>query len=207
MKKIFFALGAVCLLLVFTLSQFGCGQMEAVKTDSLASAPKTLSHAELVARGEYIVTIASCADCHSPKIFTAMGPVPDSSRTLSGHPGGIPKMPIDKKALVPGSWILLCPDLTCFVGPFGISFPANLTPDSTTGLGAWTEEVFISTIRTGKHLGQAGGRPILPPMPWENIAKMTDDDLKSVFAYLQSLPPIKNQVPAPLSPADVAKMK
>ena len=116
-------------------------------------------------------------------------------------------MRIDKKAMVPGNWILLCPDLTCFVGPFGVSFPANLTPDSATGLGAWTDEVFINTIRTGKHLGQTGGRPILPPMPWQNMGKMTDEDLKSVFAYLQSLPPIKNQVPAPLTPADIAKMK
>jgi len=207
MKKTLFLLGIICLLMTFTLSQSGCSEPAPVKTDSLASGPKTLSHAELVDRGKYIVTIASCEDCHSPKIFTAMGPIPDTTRALSGHPGGIPKMPIDKKVLVPGNWVLLCPDLTCFVGPFGVSFPANLTPDSTTGLGAWTEEVFVNTMRSGKHLGQPGGRPILPAMPWANIGKMTDEDLKSVFTYLQSIPPIKNQVPAPLTPADIAKMK
>ena len=62
-------------------------------------------------------------------------------------------------------------------------------------------------MRTGKHLGQEGGRPILPPMPWQGIAQYTNEDLKSIFAYLHSLPPINNKVPAPLSPADVAKMK
>jgi hypothetical protein len=55
-------------------------------------------------------------------------------------------------------------DLTAFVGPWGISYTANLTPDSATGIGAWSEAAFINTIRSGKHLGN--GRDILPPMPW-----------------------------------------
>jgi len=46
----------------------------------------------------------------------------------------------------------------------------------------------------------------LPPMPWPFVAKMTDDDLKAVFVYLQSLPPISNRVPAPVAPPDLAKM-
>jgi hypothetical protein len=44
-------------------------------------------------------------------------------------------------------------------------------------------------------------REILPPMPWFNYGKMTDDDLKAVFAYLRSIPAIHNRVPAPLPPA------
>jgi hypothetical protein len=53
-------------------------------------------------------------------------------------------------------------------------------------------------MRTGKHL--AVGRPLLPPMPWLNAAGLTDRDLEAVFAYLKSLPPIRNQVPPPLPP-------
>jgi hypothetical protein len=197
----------VLLLITLSVFQFGCNQSAPVTTADTASAPKTLSHADLVARGKYIVTTAACSDCHSPKVFTPMGPVPDSSKSLSGHPAGSPNLPIDKKVLTPGGWLLIGPDLTMFVGPFGASYAANLTPDTATGLGAWTEEVFVKTMRTGKHLGQDGGRPILPPMPWPSIAQYTDEDLKAIFTYLQSLPPISNKVPAPLTPPDIAKMK
>jgi mono/diheme cytochrome c family protein len=201
------SIAVVFVLVVLSLPQYGCNEQAVVKTDTVA-ASKTLSHTELIARGRYLVTsVGSCSDCHSPKIFTAMGPVPDSSKALSGHPAGSPTLAIDKKVLTPGNWMYIGPDLTSFVGPFGISYAANLTPDSATGLGAWTEEVFVKTLRTGKHLGQEGGRPILPPMPWQGIGQSTDEDLKAIYTYLQSLPPISNKVPAPVSPPDVAKMK
>ncbi|MBD0285254.1 MAG: cytochrome c [Bacteroidota bacterium] len=161
---------------------------------------------DMIQRGAYLVTAGSCNDCHTPKKMTPQGPVDDSSRTLSGHPANSPLPPIDTKALQPGNWILFAPDLTAFVGPWGISYTANLTPDSATGTGAWTEDVFIKALRTGKHLGQENGRPILPPMPWPSFGKLTDDDLKAIFAYLRSLPPISNRVPAPISPQDAAKM-
>jgi hypothetical protein len=45
------------------------------------------------------------------------------------------------------------------------------------------------------------GRPILPPMPWEDIGKAKDGDLKDIFAYLQSLTPVKNAVHDPIPPA------
>lgn len=164
---------------------------------------RNLEHDEKLERGRYLITAGSCYDCHTPKKLTPNGPVDDSSRTLSGHPANTPLPPIDPKALQPGNWILLSPDLTAFVGPWGISYPANLTPDSATGIGAWTEEVFIKTLRTGKHLGQENGRPILPPMPWFNLAKMKEEDLSAIYAYLRSLPPVSNRVPAPMSPDEV----
>ena len=89
---------------------------------------------------------------------------------------------------------------TAWTGPWGVSFTANLTPDPETGI--WremSEEQFIQALRTGRHLGQ--GRPILPPMPWLPYGQKTDDDLKAIYAYLQSIPPIKNKVPDPLPPA------
>jgi hypothetical protein len=161
----------------------------------------------LIKKGEYIVTTGSCQDCHSPKNLTPMGPKVDSTKMLSGHPADMPLPPFDASALKPGGWVLMAPDITSFVGPWGVSFAANLTPDSATGIGAWTEDVFIKTLRTGKHLGQENGRPILPPMPWEFISKMTDEDLSAVYAYLRTLPPISNKVPAPISPAEAAKGK
>jgi len=88
--------------------------------------------------------------------------------------------------------------MTAWSGPWGTSFTANLTPDPETGLGKWTEETFLSTVRSGRHMGR--GREILPPMPIEQLNHMTDDDLRAVFAYLQSLPPVKNRVPAPIAP-------
>jgi cytochrome c553 len=196
----------VALIIFLSFSQFSCTQAAEAKTDS-ASAPKQMSQAEMISRGKYLVIGSGCNDCHSPKIMTAMGPVPDSTKLLSGHPASQPLLPIDKKVLQPGGWILFGPDLTMAVGSWGISYSANLTPDSATGLGAWTDDVFIKTLRTGKHLGQDGGRQILPPMPWEDFGKYTDEDLRSIFAYLKALPPISNKVPAPVSPPDVAKLK
>jgi hypothetical protein len=89
--------------------------------------------------------------------------------------------------------------MTAWSGPWGTSFTANLTPDAETGLGTWDADTFVKAIRTGLHMGR--GRKILPPMPVEQVANLTDDDLRAVFAYLRSLPPIKNRVPEPIPPA------
>jgi hypothetical protein len=69
---------------------------------------------------------------------------------------------------------------------------------AATGLGGWTVDQFIKTMRTGKHLGV--GLPILPPMPWFDIAVLTDSDLKAMFAYLKSMKPVQNPVPPPIPP-------
>lgn len=162
---------------------------------------------ELIARGKYLVTVSGCNDCHSPKIMTQLGPVPDSTKLMSGYPSerGIPTL--SEAIAKDKSWMKMSPDATVFVGPWGITFGVNLTPDETTGIGNWTEDVFVKTIRTGKHLGQEGGRPVMPPMPWYMIAKMTDEDLSSVYHYLMSLPAIKNQVPAPIPPTEIKIVK
>jgi len=154
-----------------------------------------------VERGRYLVTVGGCGDCHTPKVFTAAGPEPDTSRLLSGHPADAGLPPVPPGVIGPGQWGALANnDLTAWAGPWGISYAANLTPDMT-GLGSWSPEDFIKTIRTGKHIGV--GRDILPPMPWMDYAQMTDDDLRAVFAYLGSLPPVSNSVPAPVPPVTV----
>lgn len=176
---------------------------EAKSTTEPTVEKKPLTKAELLEKGSYRVRTAGCNDCHTPKKMTAEGPVPDESRMLSGFPAGTKLPDITYDATKPGNWILFGPELTAAVGPWGITFSANLTPDSTTGLGAWTTEMFIKTMRTGKHMGQEGGRPILPPMPWNELKNMTDEDLTAIFTFLQSIPAIKNQVPAPVPPNEV----
>jgi hypothetical protein len=196
----------LCIITLIILFQSSCNNPAPVQ-QTTDTAKKELSHGEMIMRGKYLVTIIGCNDCHSPKIMTAQGPVPDSTKLLSGHPAAMPTPAIDKNVLKPGNWILFGPDLTSAIGPWGISYSANLTPDTATGIGAWAEDVFVKTLRTGKHLGQDGGRQILPPMPWPDFAAATDDDLKAIFAYLKALPPISNKVPEPVSPPDVMKMK
>jgi hypothetical protein len=175
-----------------------------VVTDSSES--KKMSESDMIKRGDYLVTTIGCNDCHSPKKFGPQGPYVDSSRLLSGHPADSQNPPLDKKALTPGSWYEFSPDLTTFTGPWGASYSINLTPDSATGIGNWTDAIFIKALRTGKHMGLDEGRPILPPMPWSWFGKMTDEDLKSIFTYLHSLPPISNRVPAPLTPPEFEKI-
>lgn len=159
---------------------------------------------DMVARGKYLVTVGICNDCHTPKVFTEQGPVLDTTKLLSGHPASSQLPPLDANVVKPGQWAAMSPDATAFAGPWGVSYTANLTPDSATGIGSWTKDVFISTLRTGKHLGQPDGRPILPPMPWFFINQMTDEDLSAVYAYLKSLPPVNNRVPAPKAPDEIA---
>lgn len=162
-----------------------------------------LTKDQMVLRGQYLTTIADCVGCHSPKVFTAHGMALDSTRLFSGHPADAKLPPIDINATKPGNWMNMAGDITAFVGPWGVSYTANLTPDSATGIGAWTEANFINALRTGKHMGMENGRPIMPPMTWEVVGKMTDEDLKSIYAYLRSLPPISNKVPAPIPPNEI----
>lgn len=151
-------------------------------------------------RGKYLVTVGVCDDCHSPKTMTDKGPMVDQARRLSGHPANDPLAPAPEGVLKPDGWFVMGnANLTAWNGPWGVSFARNLTPDQATGLGSWTEDMFIKTLRLGKHQGE--GRDLLPPMPWPNYAQATDDDLKAIFAYLQSLPAVENAVPDPMPPA------
>jgi hypothetical protein len=149
------------------------------------------SPADRVSRGEYLVRIMDCNGCHTPLKMGANGPEPDMSRALSGHPeqmGALPSTPL------PAPWMWAgAPTNTAFSGPWGVSYAANITPDQNTGLGIWTEEMFLKAIRTGKHMGVS--REILPPMPWPAFRNATDEDLKSIYAFLRTVTPILNHVP------------
>jgi hypothetical protein len=160
-----------------------------------ASAP-TAASADLVGGGRYLVTIMGCNDCHTPYKMGKTGPEPDMTRMLSGHPEGMKLPPAPK--LDPPWGIVGSVTNTAWAGPWGISYTSNLTPDQNTGIGIWTEDMFVRAMRTGKHMGTS--RTVLPPMPWPWYAKMRDEELKAIFAYLKSIPPIKNRVPDPTLP-------
>jgi len=171
-----------------------------------ASGPETAgalparADAARIARGEYLVTIGGCHDCHTPWKLGERGPEPDLTRMLSGHPESL-RMP-PAPALPPGPWVSsVAGSMTAWAGPWGVSFTANLTPDKETGLGDWTFEQFVQALRTGRHQGK--GRPILPPMPYFNYAKATDEDLASIFTYLRSIPAVRNRVPEPIDPPEL----
>lgn len=157
------------------------------------------------AHGQYLVETHVCHDCHTPAKNGPNGPEPDMSRMLSGHPADLkittaPSLPAN------GPWLFAgIGTFTAWAGPWGISFTANLTPDKNTGLGIWTEDMFIKALRTGKHMGTASSRDILPPMPWQWFSKMTDDELKAIWAYLRTIPPVDNRVPDPIPPAGAPK--
>ena len=170
----------------------------AMNACSAANASTGKASAEKIARGQYLVMVGGCNDCHTPLKMGPKGPEPDMTRMLSGHPE---QFVITTPAkLTSDQWMVAsAPTNTAHSGPWGVSFTANLTPDENTGLGIWTEDMFIKALRTGRHMGAS--REILPPMPWFNYGKMTDDDIKAVYAYLRSIPAIHNRVPDPLPPA------
>lgn len=167
-----------------------------VPADAVAgSAPGTTG--AVLERGRYLVTVSGCNDCHTPWIEGPNGPAPDMSRMLSGHPETVTLPPAP--ALPQGPWAVVVSNTnTAWSGPWGVSFTANLTSDKETGLGKWTLKTFTDTIRTGRHKGR--GRPVLPPMPIQMYKHYTDEDLAAIFAYLQSIPAVKNRVPEPLPP-------
>lgn len=150
-------------------------------------------------RGKVLVQVGGCHDCHSPKKNGAVDP----SVMLSGHPSSIKITAPDK---VTGPWVIGVTDmLTAWSGPWGISFAANITPDPDTGLksSAWSEAAFLKAMKTGKHIGT--GRDILLPMPWVMYKDLSDEDLKAIWAYLMTIPPIKNEVPDPIPPPGAKK--
>jgi mono/diheme cytochrome c family protein len=125
-----------------------------------------------VARGKYLVTIASCHDCHTPGYFLGK---PDMARFLGGSEVGFDM-----------------PGLGVFHGP-------NLTPDKETGLGSWTDKQVVEAIQQGK---RPDNRMLAPIMPYHAFANLTKQDVDAIVAFLRSIPPVKNKVPGPFGPTE-----
>jgi mono/diheme cytochrome c family protein len=122
------------------------------------------ARAEKLKLGERLTYVGGCNDCHTPGTFYGNA---DAKRRLSGSELG-------------------------WEGPWGVTYPRNLTPDMETGIGKWTEDDIVRAIRTGVRPDKS---PLLPPMPWPMYAHMTDQEAYAVAAYLKSMPPVKHKVP------------
>jgi len=163
------------------------------KQKAQTTADAAPSKDSLVKRGAYLVTGLGCNDCHSPKKMTAMGPVVDTPRMLSGFPANAP-VPAPGPNDIKSGLVVFNGDLTACVGPWGTTFSANITSDAT-GIGNWKEAQFVNALRHGKWKGLDGTRPIMPPMPWQDFGRLNDLDIRAIFYYLQSTKPINNVVP------------
>lgn len=187
---------SLCLLAgIFSVSCSEKGtDQEIIQSEVALATPNFGGYESQIKYGEHLVLISGCNDCHTPKKMTARGPVLDTALWLSGHPAQMPAPDIDRKE-VEAKGLGVTQTLTAWVGPWGISYAANLTSDAT-GIGNWEEENFMKAMKEGKFKGLDNSRTILPPMPWEMFsAAMTDEELKAIFVYLKSTTPVKNLVP------------
>ena len=116
--------------------------------------------------GAYLVSMADCNGCHTPYVKGQ----PDFSREFAG-----------------GN--------TFTIGNFKVT-SANITPDSTTGIGAWDVEAFMkkfTVCREEKGYNYNPGK-LNTVMPIVDYAGMKDDDLKAIYAYLRTVKPVKNSI-------------
>ncbi len=116
-------------------------------------------------RGEYLVnSIAACGNCHTPR---DPGGAPIADQALAGYPDFYSAPPYDLHA-------------------------PNITPDSKTGIGDWTDEQIIRAIREGV---RPDGRVLGPPMPFNLYRDISDSDVRAIVAYLRSIPAVEHTVP------------
>jgi mono/diheme cytochrome c family protein len=124
-------------------------------------------------RGEYLAMVTGCHDCHTPG---GMYGAPDMHRALSGSELG-------------------------WQGPWGISYAANLTPDSATGIGSWTAVEIERALRSGV---KKDGSPVLPPMPWPDFTRLSPEDMAALTTYLKNIPAVRHAVPPAIPPGGKA---
>lgn len=178
-------------LFIFSITTLLIGTVIAIGIRSVES------QGDMVDRGKYLVdAVAACGYCHTPRA----GAEYNMKMYLAGHFVSDPYPRYNFNMRHQNIFLLTAPSLTAFSGPFGTSFASNLTPDKETGLGEWTEKMFIEAMRTGKHQGNPDNRKIFPPMPTKHYAQMSDADLKAIWAYLRTIKPVKNEVSSPLNP-------
>ncbi len=184
------------LFVIFILAAFvwSLNACNSGKTDAAATASAPPSKDSLIKRGSYLVSIMGCNDCHSPKKIGPQGPFVDTARMLSGFPSDAP-VPLANADVAKNHQIIFTGDLMGYVGPWGTSFSANITSDAT-GIGNWTLDQFKLAFQKGKFMGLKEERGLMPPMPWEQFASVTEPDVEAIFTYLKSTKPIKNVVPS-----------
>ena len=199
MKKVSSGIIFILLPAIFILSR--CNQSQSDGNSNKKDSTQVASIANggfesQVKWGAHLVTIGGCNDCHTPKKMGPNGPEDDMSLMLSGHPAQQPPPAFDvQEAAKKG--LILTQSFTAWMGPWGITYAANLTSDST-GIGMWTEAQFVKALKEKKWMGLDNTRPLMPPMSMMPATKMTGDEMKAIFAYLKTTPPLKNVQPTAL---------
>ncbi|MGN6592659.1 MAG: hypothetical protein ACTHJX_07165 [Terriglobales bacterium] len=148
-----------------------------------AAAPAAAAADTSAARGAQLALLGGCDDCHTPMLPNGE---PDMSRRFSGVPEGSALPPA-----IPGVVTNLN---LAWRGPWGLSEGRNITPDPQAGIGSWTQQQFVDTLRTGK---DPSGHAIMPPMPIPNLARLPDSDLIAIYNFLKTVPPNSNKVTGP----------
>lgn len=141
-----------------------------VRTMPQPASPRPIPpKSDKVAYGEYVITAASCVDCHTPQ--GDQGPVAGME-----FAGGM-EFPLKNGARIR---------------------TPNITPDADTGIGTWTEEQFVDKFKAfdgAPHRtltdAEQGENTY---MPWYVYAQMEREDLAAIYAYLRTIPPIVNRV-------------
>ena len=133
---------------------------------------------DAVERGRYLVVLLGCGACHTNGAFEG---APDMDLALAGSQTGIAwTNPLETEHP-------------------GIVFPPNITPDDKTGIGRLTDAQVANAIRAGS---ASHGNRRLRTMPWQGYARLTDDDVDAIVAYLRSIPAIEHRVPAEVLPGN-----
>src|SRR2546422_2302648 len=124
--------------------------------------------ADRVQRGEYLVHAEMCGLCHTA---------------------------INRTGIYRADDFYLAGGMRVGIYPHGMYVSRNLTADRATGLGMWTEEQIANAIRNGR-----SPKRVLSPhaMPWIFLHALSQDDARAIASYLKALPPVRNEVPAPL---------
>lgn len=159
---------------------------EQVENASIVSAPRPVAGVvapadrDAVERGAYLVELLGCGACHTDG---ALEGLPDMSRALAGSRTGI-----------------------AYTNPLehanpGIVYPPNITPDEKTGIGLWSDLQIANAVRAG--IGRHGDRRLVT-MPWQGYAKLNDDDVDAIVAYLRSIEPVEFAAPRAVRPGQKA---
>lgn len=160
--------------------------LEEVDATTILDAPSPVpgtyapENRHIVERGEYLVELLGCGLCHTNGALVG---APDWDRPLAGSRTGI-----------------------AYTNPLGdaqpgVIYPPNITPETETGIGAWSDPQIANAIRAG--IGRHTKRRIAT-MPWQGYAKMTDDDVGAIVGYLRSIRPVKHKVPDAVGPGQRA---
>ncbi|HEV7781054.1 MAG TPA: c-type cytochrome [Chitinophagaceae bacterium] len=166
MRKII-ALTAICSIVVLTTYLTACKDK---KSETPASGNSD-SVKKALERGEYLANhVAGCVDCHSKRDFSKFAGPP-----IPGTEGGGGFL-FDEKLGLPGK-----------------IYGRNITPDNETGIGTWTDDDIVKAMTQGI---SKNGDTLFALMPYPNYNHMAKEDLMSIIAYIRTLKPIRNKVPA-----------